>query len=174
MAHFEGPMFRLKSLFKLWRRGPASPYDAVLRQIPLFHTLNQRERGLVELILHERTYVAGELIWEEGEEGLGMYIILEGQVKVVRKGIAGKRELGTLAVGESFGELSLLEGGTRTVGVIAAESPTRLLSLFRPELLRLMENHSRIGHKLCYELACGLARRYRTVLDREPGRELLE
>src|SRR6201999_933120 len=54
MAHFGGRMFRLKSLFKLGRRGPASPYDTVLRQIPLFHTLNQRERGLVELILHER------------------------------------------------------------------------------------------------------------------------
>lgn len=163
----------MKTLLSAWRRGPESPHDAVLRQLPLFRTLTRRERGNLELILHERTYVAGEVVFEEGEEGLGMYIVLEGRVKVVRQGLIGKRELGTLSTGESFGEMALLEGVTRSGTVIADESPTRLLSLFQPELLRLLRTHSRIGYKICYELACGLSRRYRSVMDREPGSDLL-
>lgn len=163
----------VRKLLQAWRRAPDSPHEAVLRQLPLFHTLTRRERGLLELILHERTYAAGEVVFEEGEEGLGMYIVLEGKVTVVRNGLVGRRELGTLAAGDSFGEMALLDGVTRSASAIASESPTRLLSLFRPELLRLLTAHSRIGYKISYEMACGLSRRYRGVMDREPGRDLL-
>src|SRR5271170_6822317 len=84
----------------------------VLCQLQLFRTLTRRELGLIELILHERTYLAEEVIFEEGEQGLGMYIILEGSVKVIRRGgirsMLGKQEIATLGPGESFGELALL------------------------------------------------------------------
>ncbi len=165
----------MKSLFKAWGR-PEPSHDALLRQLPLFHTLTRRERGILGLILHERSYVADEIVFEEGEEGLGMYIVVEGGVKATIKGsllrFSGRAEVGTLAPGDTFGEMALLEGVTRAATIIATESPTRLLSLFQPELLRLLQSHPRIGQKICYELACGLSRRFRALIHKDPASAL--
>jgi CRP-like cAMP-binding protein len=162
-------MGALKSLLKTWRRTPESPYDAVLQQYSLFQTLTRRERDLVGLILHERTYVAGEFIFEQGEEGMGMYIILEGKVRIVYTSPTIARELAVISTGESFGQITLLEGVIRSASAIAIESPTRLPSLFRPDLFHLIETHNEIGYKITYELACIIARQFRTRVSKEPG-----
>ncbi|SDU28389.1 protein phosphatase [Verrucomicrobium sp. GAS474] len=165
---------RLKSIFAkaLPSSAPAAGNDEVIRQLPLFHTLTRRERGLLRLILHERTYTAGEVICEEGEEGLSMYVIIEGKATAFRTGDRERREL-TLGVGDSFGEMALLQGARRPATLVASESPTRLLSLFQPELLQLLEGHHRIGYKISYQLACMISKRFRTFLARETGNELI-
>ena len=45
-------------------------------------TLTRNELLEVDELLHERTYGAGEIIFEKGEMGHGIYIILEGRVRV--------------------------------------------------------------------------------------------
>jgi len=152
-------------LQKLRGKGTENSHDSLLRQLSLFRSLTRRERGLIELILHERTYVAGEVIWGRGEEGLGMYIVVEGSVEAILTDTSGPRRLGTLGTGETFGEMSLLEETPRSIDLIAAESPTRLLSLFRPDLAKLIEGHPRLGNKLAFELARNLARRLLRLIE---------
>jgi signal-transduction protein with cAMP-binding, CBS, and nucleotidyltransferase domain len=48
----------------------------VLKGIELFKDLEPRELRALESITHERNYVPGEIVFEQGQDGLGMYIIV--------------------------------------------------------------------------------------------------
>jgi CRP/FNR family cyclic AMP-dependent transcriptional regulator len=146
----------------------------VLHKIHLFETLTRRELGIVELILHERAYLGDEIVFEEAEQGLGMYIILSGSVRILRHAAAGgTREIGVLGPGESFGEIALIKGVKRSATAVA-QGPTRLLSLFQPEFLRLISTHHRIGAKMSYEMASALANRFHYLLEKDPTSETLQ
>ena len=51
-------------------------------RVPLFSCLSRKELEVIAAILHERSYIANEIIFDEGDEGLGMYIIVEGKARV--------------------------------------------------------------------------------------------
>ncbi len=161
---------------RLLRPAPACRHWEVLHKIPLFQTLSRRELGIVELILHERSYLGDEIIFEEGEEGLGMYIILEGNLRVVRRGIlrklTGNEEIAVLGPGESVGEMALLDGVKRSAAVVA-KGPARVLCLFQPEFLQLLHTHRVIGFKVTYELARGMAGRIRVYLEQGPTNDVV-
>lgn len=141
-----------------------SPEILILKGIPFFSTLKLSELHVLEPILHERSYMLDEMVFEEGEEGLGMYIVLEGEIRIARKALIGSREVSRLGVGSFFGELSLLDGGPRSATAIASE-PSRLFGFFRPEFLEIMEKHHKIGAKISFQLARLTASRLRQSLD---------
>jgi len=136
---------------------------AVLRKIPLFSTLRTKELMQVERILHERSYLADEIVFEEGDEGLGMYIVVEGEVRIQRKVAGVSRPVAQLGPGSYFGELALLEGFPRAASVQAA-SNARLLGFFRPEFLKILETQGRTGAKLSLQLAKHTCVRMREAL----------
>jgi CRP-like cAMP-binding protein len=53
---------------------------ATLRQLALFAPLSRLELRVVEGLLHERRYLKGEIIFDEGEEGQALYVIISGRV----------------------------------------------------------------------------------------------
>ena len=65
------------------RQQQADEIDALLVKIPVFQDLNKREIMLIKRILHQREYGKNEIIFQEGEVGLGMYIIVKGGVKIL-------------------------------------------------------------------------------------------
>jgi CRP-like cAMP-binding protein len=151
------------SLFA-YREEQLSPELQLLKGIPLFSSLKTRELKILESILHERTYVEDEVIFEEGDEGLGMYIVLEGKIRISRKAMIGSKEVTRLGPGHFFGELSLLDGGPRSATAVASES-ARLFGFFRPEFLEILEKYDRIGAKISFQLARLSAQRLRQSLD---------
>jgi CRP/FNR family transcriptional regulator, cyclic AMP receptor protein len=153
------------SLFR-YREDRLSPELLLLRKIPLFSTLKGRELRILEPILHERTYMRDEIIFEEGDEGLGMYIVLEGEVRISRKALIGSKEVTRMTPGSFFGELSLLDGGPRSASVVASEN-CRLYGLFRPEFLEILEKYDKIGAKISFQMARLSAARLRQVIDGE-------
>ncbi|HWL91872.1 MAG TPA: Crp/Fnr family transcriptional regulator, partial [Actinomycetota bacterium] len=72
--------------------------------------------------------------------------------------IRGGRMVGTLIPGDFFGELSALDGGTRTASVVS-DTPMEVLRLYRHTLLRMIEDEP----VLAMGLLEGLARRLRQV-----------
>ena len=141
-----------------------SPELILLKTIPFFSTLKTRELHVLEPILHERTYMEDEVVFEEGDEGLGMYLVLEGEIKVVRKAMIGTKEVTRLGVGSFFGELSLLDGGPCSATAVASQ-PSRLYGFFRPEFLEIMDKHHKIGAKISFQLARLSASRLRHTLN---------
>jgi len=108
-----------------------------LSQIQLFAQLDDDERGVLAQVMHERTLAAGECLFRLGEPGDSMFIVTSGAVELFVKDTAGQKIiLHTATCGDFFGELSLLDGGSRTASATANE-PSNLLVLDREDLQQL-------------------------------------
>src|SRR6185503_12769778 len=88
---------------------------AFLAQISLFQQLDDDERGVLAQVMAERQVAPGETLFRAGEPGDAMFIVHSGKVDLFVKDKAGQKILlHTAEAGEFFGELSLLDGGSRT------------------------------------------------------------
>ena len=88
---------------------------AKLANVPLFSECSKREITLIARAAKEVVHRAGTAIAREGERGIGLFVILEGECEVT---IGGKRKA-RLGPGDFFGEIALLDGGPRTASVTA-------------------------------------------------------
>jgi CRP-like cAMP-binding protein len=67
----------------------------------------------------QRTYGDGEIIFDEGDEGIDLYVIQAGEVQISRKSSGGTRIVANLVAGDFFGEMSVVLGETRTARAVA-------------------------------------------------------
>ena len=147
------------NVFKLRSEGTGqTQITEILKKIPVFEDLTKRELGAIERILHKREYRQDELIFREGEPGVGMYIIESGKVRIVTE--TGKRTLAELAEGEFFGELALLDESPRSATAIAIQ-PCSILGFFQPDLFGLIERNPQLGVKIVLRLARSIGERLR-------------
>jgi len=131
----------------------------ILGRVPLFEGLSEKELSAVASAVKERRYDTGDAIVNEGEGGVGFFVIAEGTARVEAHG----QRVATLGPGASFGEVALLdEGGRRTASVIA-EAPMRLFGLTSWQFTPLLEQHPQIAIKV----AKLLARRLRETEERQ-------
>ena len=86
---------------------------------PFFAQISAPERAQVSERFRPRRFGRGARIVEEGAPGGGLFLILVGEVQVVRGADSGEVELGTLGEGSYFGEMSLLRGGVASATVRA-------------------------------------------------------
>jgi CRP-like cAMP-binding protein len=134
-----------------------------LKNIPIFHTLTRRELLEVDELLHERAYDKGEIIFEKGQAGHGIFIILAGKVRVnpcPELPASAAMELGP---GELFGELSLFDEMPRLATIVALER-TLAVALFQAEFSSLLTTNKNIGVKVLVEIARTLSLRTRKLL----------
>jgi len=133
----------------------------VLKRIPIFQDFNSREFAKIEDILHRRSFASGEAIVREGEMGVGMYIILSGQVQILHAGEGSKPiRLATLGPGDFFGEQALLDESPRTASAVAAEA-CQAIGFFRPDMLELIDRNPRTGLKVVMRLSQMISMRLR-------------
>jgi len=64
-----------------------------LNNLPMFSELNGRELSLLEKMIHQRSYHPGEVVFEEGDPGTGMYMIRSGGVGIFAKRPRSVREI---------------------------------------------------------------------------------
>jgi CRP-like cAMP-binding protein len=94
--------------------------QTLLVTAPFFQKLGAKERATIAERFRPRRFGRGAQIIEEGAPGGGLYLILVGEVDVVRTGKDGNLvKLGTLGEGSYFGEMSLLRGGVASATVKA-------------------------------------------------------
>lgn len=106
---------------------PLLPAD-VLRSVPLFHRLPEEDLQSFAAVTRERTYPKGSIIVFEDDPGDTLYLVADGQVKVVLIGEDGREViLSVLGEGTFFGEMALLDDQPRSAHVIAMEDSTLLL-----------------------------------------------
>ncbi len=128
----------------------------ILRTVSLFGETSDSMLIEVASVLEEVVINAGVTIFEYGDHGDAMYIIVDGRVRVHR----GGRTLDELGPRMVVGEMSALDPEPRSASVSAIET-TRLLRLERAALSRLMANQPDIAagmiHILCRHLRARLA-----------------
>ncbi len=140
--------------------------EQILSKVPAFSGLSARELKEVAAIVHKREYRASEPVFAEGDPGLGMYIIQEGEVSISITGKEnGDRELAVLTEGDFFGELALLDESPRSANA-RCKTDCILIGFFRPDLFELIEKKNQLGIKIIFKLAEIVSQRLRTT-DKE-------
>ncbi len=139
----------------------------VLKGLSLFKRLTTREVRELDELLHERSYLKDEVIFDEGDTGLGLFIVLNGRVKIVSSHPSLQRLGPEFRRGDFFGELALFEEVERTARAVAAE-PTQVLALFRTEFFSLLERNTGMGVKILFELSRTVVLRSRKLLANQP------
>jgi CRP-like cAMP-binding protein len=142
-----------------------TPRIAQLRQLRLFATLKPSELRVIDSLLHERHYLKNEIVFDEGEEGQALYVVLSGHVLICRQGAADVERIAEIQAGNLFGELALLDGAPRVAQARAA-SDCVLASLSRSDFTGLVETHAVIASKILLQLARELGQRIR---ERSPA-----
>jgi len=130
--------FLWKNLFKKEDKN----IETILKSNPLFSNLSSKEISLLIQLMHQRSFIPGEFIFQTGK-GLGMYIILSGKVNILHGSVNGQNDsvISQLKEEDFFGELCLVrKKGYHHVSA-QAEEETKLLGFFRPDLLNLMEKN---------------------------------
>jgi CRP-like cAMP-binding protein len=117
---------------------------------------------MVEGLMHERTYLANEVVFDEGEEGHAIYIVLEGEVAITRTVDGKTAKIAQLGVGTFFGELALLDGAPRSADARAVNN-SRLAVFFREDFLELLDTHGRVASKIARQLARHIGGRMREM-----------
>lgn len=134
-----------------------------LKNVPIFHGLSRKEILEVDELLHERVYEKEEIIFEEGDPGHGIFIVLSGKVRADPSHELLKTANLEFGPGELVGELSLFDEIPRTATVVAVEH-TVAVALFQAEFFSLLTKNKRIGVKVLLEIARTLSRRARQLL----------
>jgi CRP/FNR family cyclic AMP-dependent transcriptional regulator len=135
--------------------------EEVLSKVPAFANLAPRELKEVAAIVHKREYRSGEPVFYQGDPGLGMYIVKDGEVSIVIQGKDGnERELALFGDGDFFGELALLDESPRSANAVCKTECT-LIGFFRPDLFELIEKNTTLGIKIVLKLAEIVAQRLR-------------
>lgn len=152
------------SFWNFLRPPPLDPKLKVVAATALFQGCSRQELEILKLHLHERQYLAGEIVFDEGEEGEGVYIVISGKFRVTRKGILKKKNLGEILPGECFGEISLLKSTPRLATVVA-EEPSVAVAMFRSELHRLADARPRLGFKVAVQVARLMSSRLQRMIE---------
>jgi len=110
----------------------------MLKKIPLFMSMDDEERAALAAIMDEAPFKAGQVIFSAEETGGTFFIVQAGQVELsITDDDGEKLVLEILESGDFFGEMSLLDGGTRSATATAIQR-TETLVLDRREFLDLL------------------------------------
>jgi len=126
----------------------------LIQRIPLFSDLDRKETEQLARTMKMRTFSQGETIATEGQRGIGFFVIESGQAKVS----IGGEERGTLGPGDYFGEIALIDGGTRSA-TITATTDGRSYGLTPWQFRPLVEENASIA----WPLLEAMARRTREI-----------
>ena len=133
-----------------------------LAKTELFRDLKKRDFRVIDAFIQERHFMAGEVIFDAGEEGQALYVIVSGKVAICLPECF-ETPLAELSVGEFFGELGLLDNSPRSAQARALE-PVVLVVLSRTDFERLMASHGRIASCISLQLARHMGLRLRHML----------
>ena len=134
-----------------------------LKNIPLFKSLTKKDVSSLLNLMHERIYVSGEYIFYQGDPGLGLYLIREGEVIISRESDKNEKiQLAVIQKGDFFGELALVDNEKRSASAIA-NTDTKLSVIFKPDLDEFIEKYPKKGIKILQGIAEITALRLRTM-----------
>ena len=120
----------------------------MLRKVPLFAGLDEKELQEIANSMRERRFSAGDTVTQEGAGGVGFFVVEEGRADVT----VGGETKGSVGPGDYFGEIALINESPRTATLTAATDMVCYGMTpwdFRP----LVESNSTIAWKLLTAMA---------------------
>src|SRR5262245_40658196 len=131
---------------------------ALLSRTDLFRSLSEADRGAVAAQMREATYDSDQLIFGRGEVAEGLYLVVEGRVRLSVLSAEGRLlSFGHADRGDIFGEIAALDGQMRSADATALTRAS-LMVLGRSSLKRLMEARPQLA-QAAVDLLCRKLRR---------------
>jgi CRP/FNR family transcriptional regulator, cyclic AMP receptor protein len=124
-----------------------APVEA-LRRVPLFAELDRHEVEQIARLFKERRFSEGETVVREGSGGAAFFLIDSGEATVT----VGGAERTTLQPGDYFGEIALIDEGSRSA-TITASTELACFGLTFWDFRPLVQANGAIGWKLLQSMA---------------------
>ena len=151
--------------------------ESLVCQVPLFAALPRSEIADLAGRLRPAEAPAGALLVREGEPGDRMFIVVEGEVEIIKAlGTDDERVLSVQGAGGYFGEMSLLGKAGVRMASARALTPVQLWELSRGDFETLLQRSPALAYDMLRELSDRLrsAQEERIADLREKNLELTE
>ena len=129
-----------------------------LKSVDIFEHATVEQLGRIAGLMEEENFEAGETIYQEGEPGNTLYVILSGRVLIEKNGST----LRELKAKEAFGTLEVLDFHPRA-GTTKAIDPVRTLKLNGQQFYELLSLDIEMVQAV-FRTLCGLVRRLLTLV----------
>ncbi len=130
----------------------------LLKKIPFLSALSAKHLGEVYRLAEELTLHDRQSVFAKRQDADAMYIVLSGRIKIFTNSASKKRKtFAYLKEGEFFGEMSLLEGTTRTAAAQSVE-PSRLMVIRKKDFQRLLAHDPKLALYLLQTVCVRLRR----------------
>ena len=141
--------------------------EQILKQVGLFASLPPNEVKYLAESLHYREFTAGTVFIQEGEIADHFFILLEGQIEVIKAlGTANERVLDVDEAGSFIGEMGLINPGSRRTASVCARTPARLLEMTRADFDALLHRQPELAYEIVRVLSLRLEQHQnRTIRD---------
>lgn len=140
----------------------ANEHVSALKEMTLCRALSAAEMESVAAIAETRRVAAGDNLFREGDPGDGLFLVIAGEVNVIKRGPSGEHSLARLGAGGVLGEMSLVTAEARSATGRALVD-TRALFLPAARFRSLLDANSSAAYKMVAAIAEVLARRLATM-----------
>jgi len=138
-----------------------------LGQVSLFEGFRRGDLSRLARIIHEREYVDGECICEEGKPGAALFIVRRGVVRVVSGTGAQEVPIALLEPPATFEESAAIGTSALRWFSVRARGPVSLLALGKSDLDALIVNFPVLANRVLIRLARTIALRLQMRIDAE-------
>jgi CRP/FNR family transcriptional regulator len=138
---------------------------SIVKKIPFFSLLSEKELELIDQITTEKVFKKGEYIFFEEEKGDKFYVIKNGQVKLTKMIKNGDEQiLNIFSDNDIIAEIIAFDKGNYPASAVTMKKTT-LIVFEQSDFEDLILKHPSIGVKLLQELSGRLRRAQQTVRD---------
>lgn len=134
---------------------------AILAPIPLFAHCTERELRAVAQATRPRQFPSGTVIFEEGQPGNELFLVISGTVDIVR----GGRTIVTLGPGSNFGEMAMLDEPQRSASAVAS-ADCELMVIPRDAFFALLKANPLLAVKILWNMLLRLSANLRSTSAR--------
>lgn len=138
-----------------------------LRKIDVLNNFSENELRILSKHLHLRRFAPGEVVFKQGDLGVGFYLIFSGYTDIIvevnslenEQQDKGTKHVLTLEKYDSFGELALLqENSVRNASAISRQG-CELLGIFKPDVEEMINSYPLVAAKLLQSVSLIVANR---------------
>ena len=142
-------------------------YEEVLTRVDLFSGLPKKDLKDLATYCREGTYSPGSVLLSQGEQGLGLFILTKGTVRITRANSPDGAEevLGTAGMADIIGEMALLDDMPRSATVTAVDEVSVLVLPFG-EFRRIFRSILSTEPDVALDMMAVLSRRLRKAEQR--------
>lgn len=131
---------------------------ATLRKVSIFSSLSENEFAFLTSHLLQRKYSSGELIFNEGDVCIGLYVVQSGNVRIFKSSAGGREQVLSIdGPGRSIAELPVFDGGNYPASAQAVSDST-LLFFSRQDFQTLCMQHPEVALKVLRVVGARLRR----------------